>query len=843
MRTPRPPRRAREARELRLHEILPHLRDVKGRNGKYRALCPCHDDRRASLSLTETADGTLLVHCLAGCPQDRVWAELLRLAGRSRPSRGRSERPASREQRPATSRESESQDLEPAGLELAEYARAKHLNPALLQQWELHDSEWQGKPAIAIPYLNERGETVALRYRIAPHGDRFRWEQGAKVSLYGLWRVHEWDGELCYLVEGESDCHTLWAAGLPALACPGASSWKPEWWFRFLGFQRVVVAADSDEAGTNAVRELARTCPEELLPRTFVVQPPEPHKDWSAAWTSMNADPQAFRAELESLPKRPLAEWREPEEEQEPPREYIFTPVHYREIQPETQTPIVPNFIYTGSITWLMGISGVGKTSLCLEIADCLTTGGGLLWGKVPVQHARTLWLDYDHKFARLKELMDAYYGEKERDLLILPEEQRYPLSWETLQPYVGLIRREGIEVVISDTGFDWLNVIDDAKDAEAREKTMVLRELVDATGVAVVLLHHPSKAPGRTGSTMAMSGHHRYAGRADVIAELVHDGSAGQDWVRLRILKDRYAERSEYRFARQGRRFLPLEPASLPKSEWRIVEQYLQSVDEASFSEVHEALLREGFTYTLKGLEKRIARWKEKGLILTERKGFPAKGYMRLNRVAITVPPITPQGELNEPEGNNTSVSPLSLTKFRGELEKQGELENNFKETSSNATVPPLPPVSPLLNGGGTGETEPPDEMASPDLTPESDALPSDLRDWLHQASRLEDPFHLEPDEIDAVRLLWLAAREKGFPSLTLDAYNYTIGSGEQAWSVAVREMSGTPAVPLALQALQPAPEEPKPSEQPNLFSELDARAGCRRASDETYNLPTIPS
>lgn len=309
----------------------------------------------------------------------------------------------------------------------------------------------------------------------------------------------------------------------------------------------------------------------------------------------------------------------------------------------------MPNFIYTGSITWLVGISGVGKTSLLLEIGDCLTTGGGLLWGKVPVQHARVLWLDYDHRFSRLKELMDAYYGE-------LPEEQRYCLSWETLQPYIELVRREGIEIVITDTGFDWLNVVDDAKDAEAREKTLLLRELADATGVAVVLLHHPSKVPGRAGSMMVMSGHHRYAGRADVIAELVHDGSEGQDWVRLCILKDRYSERKEYRFARQGRRFIPLEPASLPKSEWHIVEQHLQSVGEASFAEVHEALLRAGFTCTLKGLEKRIARWKEKGLILTERKGFPAKGYMRLNRVAITVP--------------------LSLTKLRGELGEQGELE-----------------------------------------------------------------------------------------------------------------------------------------------------------------------
>jgi putative DNA primase/helicase len=34
--------------------------------------CPAHDDRNPSLSVSDTDDGRLLVHCFAGCPQDRV---------------------------------------------------------------------------------------------------------------------------------------------------------------------------------------------------------------------------------------------------------------------------------------------------------------------------------------------------------------------------------------------------------------------------------------------------------------------------------------------------------------------------------------------------------------------------------------------------------------------------------------------------------------------------------------------------------------------------------------------------------------------------------------------------
>ncbi|SAL06413.1 hypothetical protein AWB81_07578 [Caballeronia arationis] len=35
--------------------------------GRYVARCPAHEDRQASLSITEKPDGVLLVHCFAGC--------------------------------------------------------------------------------------------------------------------------------------------------------------------------------------------------------------------------------------------------------------------------------------------------------------------------------------------------------------------------------------------------------------------------------------------------------------------------------------------------------------------------------------------------------------------------------------------------------------------------------------------------------------------------------------------------------------------------------------------------------------------------------------------------------
>jgi len=59
-------------------------------------------------------------------------------------------------------------------------------------------------------------------------GQRFAWEKGNHTMLYGLDRLNEikklrW----VLLVEGESDCWTLWSHPLPALGIPGKSVRQP----------------------------------------------------------------------------------------------------------------------------------------------------------------------------------------------------------------------------------------------------------------------------------------------------------------------------------------------------------------------------------------------------------------------------------------------------------------------------------------------------------------------------------------------------------------------------------------------------------------------------------------
>lgn len=69
-----------------------------------------------------------------------------------------------------------------------------------------------------------------MRFRHALDGrEKFRWRKGSKAQLYGLNRLAAARelGEIV-IVEGESDCHTLWHTGLPAIGLPGAGNWNEQ---------------------------------------------------------------------------------------------------------------------------------------------------------------------------------------------------------------------------------------------------------------------------------------------------------------------------------------------------------------------------------------------------------------------------------------------------------------------------------------------------------------------------------------------------------------------------------------------------------------------------------------
>ncbi|WP_315974918.1 MULTISPECIES: hypothetical protein [Microvirga] len=149
-------------------------------------------------------------------------------------------------------------NVQTVGCTLESYARTKQLSLPFLQSVGLSEITYQSAPAVRIPYKDQHGNEPAIRFRIAldkseSGDDRFRWKKGAKPCLYGLWQLQH--DKPVVLVEGESDCHTLWHHGINAVGLPRASMWKEERDAPHLQpFDAIYVVVEPDQGGEATLR-------------------------------------------------------------------------------------------------------------------------------------------------------------------------------------------------------------------------------------------------------------------------------------------------------------------------------------------------------------------------------------------------------------------------------------------------------------------------------------------------------------------------------------------------------------------------------------------------------------
>lgn len=237
-------------------ELADRLDAKPAGRGSWIARCPAHDDRDPSLSITEGDDRTL-IHCHGGCSPAAVCAALglslsdLMPPGEGSGRNGRGRGVVNPRRNAATVQHSDSG----AGCTLAQYAERKKLPEDFLRSLGLTDLSYKSRPAVGIPYRRGDGTEGPVRFRVRLHkvedGDgRYAWRKGSKLEPYGLDRLDAARKAACVLlVEGESDCHTLWHHGVPALGLPGASSWKDAWAEHLDGIETVYLLVEPDQGG------------------------------------------------------------------------------------------------------------------------------------------------------------------------------------------------------------------------------------------------------------------------------------------------------------------------------------------------------------------------------------------------------------------------------------------------------------------------------------------------------------------------------------------------------------------------------------------------------------------
>ncbi len=198
---------------MNLNEFISKLEKVKKINfSEYTALCPAHDDKNPSLSVTEK-DGKILLHCHRGCsPEEIVSAMGLKMS-----------------------------DLFTKDTNVTTVHCSQPIRTHLYR-----DAEGNTLARKSI-YRKDDGGKYALWERL----EKGVWHKGLGKVKAPLYRLNELtDADRIYIVEGEKDVDTMFDIGYTATTSPkgAGGKWEPEY-NKYLEGKDIVIIFDNDEAG------------------------------------------------------------------------------------------------------------------------------------------------------------------------------------------------------------------------------------------------------------------------------------------------------------------------------------------------------------------------------------------------------------------------------------------------------------------------------------------------------------------------------------------------------------------------------------------------------------------
>jgi hypothetical protein len=249
-------------------------RRITGTGPSWQACCPAHPDLNPSLSITETVEGILLLHCFGGCDTEDVLAELGLTLRHLRPSlyalQFSKRRPQGTVNFHGAAGGDEAPVTEPTEETCAEWARRLQmwsipsgalrqlagqlqLPLAALRKLEVgYDDTDPDNPSWIFPERDDAGRIVGLmrRYysssKMAVGGSM----RGLTIPSYG----DKFPTGPIYLVEGASDTAALISVGAFAIGRSNAEGNAAErlWLTRLLGRhadQEIIVIGERDESG------------------------------------------------------------------------------------------------------------------------------------------------------------------------------------------------------------------------------------------------------------------------------------------------------------------------------------------------------------------------------------------------------------------------------------------------------------------------------------------------------------------------------------------------------------------------------------------------------------------
>ena len=465
-----------------IQEVLRYFDGVKKcGESQYMARCPCHDDRKQSLSIGRGEKGVVM-RCQAGCSTRDIIARV---------------------------------GLKPRDL--------------------FYDSQEkpQEKRRIVATY-NYPGGVQKLRYS----DKSFSWRQpdgkggwiysrkGIKPSLYIAGELS--DGVA--VCEGEKDCDNLHRLGWDAVSGAdgaGPGKWKPEYTEQLKGLS-VCIFQDNDDVGKAYAQETAaalhNVCKRVFLFDLSKVWPDIPlHGDVSDLIEKFG-DEKACEMIAQLATSTP--EW-------EPPKEPdIFDSFGFYsvpDLTPEEKKP--PEFIVDGMIpcgmTFLSGAPKIRKSFMALQIASAVATGSPFLSHNTT--QCDVAYLDLEGSKSRVSFRAERMSMKIPRNVFIT-NSIKERLADGLVDKLRHLHRaRPSIRLIIIDTYSrargSYKNFGVNAYDADVALLEPVQRMALEEN-IAVVFIHHDKKGAGfASDSFERLSGTMGISGSSDCVINLVADG------------------------------------------------------------------------------------------------------------------------------------------------------------------------------------------------------------------------------------------------------------------------------------------------------------------------------
>jgi DNA-binding transcriptional ArsR family regulator len=676
------------------------------------------------------------------------------------------------------------------------YAREKDFHAEKLRAWGYYDKE----QAVAMPERDITGRLINLKLR-HPDGspNRFTYPTYRYPIPAGLQRLPEWsDADTIYLCEGETDMLTLWHADMPALGIQGADKWRAEWWHYLLGFPRIVLIPDNDEAGEKLVRAIAETCPDHLRERVQVLRLPEGVKDANELWQQVDADPERFREALaqcnilaiwQALKELPDCQIARNESEDDLP---LLAPLsELLSSDAEHKLEYVPllgvdGLIARGTLTLIGAHPKAGKTTLLIHACrEWLQQGLRVVYLS---EDSRAIWRERVKRFPELSALI----------LNTIP--RAHPENW------ARAVREQEPDMVIVDTIRRFMPAKDENDSASV---SLALAPFVDLQQelprTAIVLVHHTKKSLSSDGEITDIAGSHAFTAEVDAILLLapvrehkrqrILTPIAGRLWTLSPepLVLELSEDGSEYRVVGTAEEVLPETHAQSTREK---VLQAIRVLGEATRTEIEEYLREIGEKIPERTIRDALLRLYEDGKVEREGKGTRAEPHVYR---AVNSGNLAIWQSLNTlPTCQNLDAPTAAPPAAPPEPTPYDPRSESFEEWLARADTV-LDHFYPAFH-------------ARAELTWDT------IDDWLQQVSMPHDPLGLEPHEVEAIRLLLAFAEARGFPPLTIPEFGYTIRAGQEGWLNALPDIAGTPAVAVATRLLQSldaagSPDAPTPT------------------------------